>query len=84
MPEKQQYNNILKQLIAYLFIMVIFFSCSSKKAAIKDTSLYDTGTRFEEVNEKINKRDYGKQGRYLRILKRGTHQKNMQPSRRYE
>jgi outer membrane protein assembly factor BamD len=69
MPEKQQYNNILKQLIAYLFIMVIFFACSSKKAAIKDTSLYDAGARFEEVNEKIKKRDYEKAREILGDIK---------------
>jgi outer membrane protein assembly factor BamD len=69
MPEKQQYNNILKQFIAYLFIMVIFFSCSSKKAAIKDTSLNDAGARFEEVNEQIKKRDYEKAREILGDIK---------------
>ena len=68
MPEKQQYN-ILKQLSAYLFIIVVLFSCSSKKAALKDTSLYNAGARFEEVNAKINKRDYEKAREILGDIK---------------
>ncbi|MBI5675688.1 MAG: outer membrane protein assembly factor BamD [Nitrospirae bacterium] len=69
MPEKQQYNNILKQLLASLFVMVFFFACSSKKAVIKDTSLYDAGARFEEVNEKIKKKDYEKAREILADVK---------------
>ncbi|MEW6714501.1 MAG: outer membrane protein assembly factor BamD [Nitrospirota bacterium] len=69
MPGKEQYNNILKQLLAYFFIMVISVACSSQKAAIKETPLYDAGVRFEEVNENIKKRDYEKAREILGDIK---------------
>lgn len=69
MTEKKQFSNILKQLAAYFFVMVICFACSSKKAAIKDTPLYDAGARFEEANEKIKKRDYEKAREILGDIK---------------
>jgi len=45
------------------------FACSSKKTAVKDTSFDDPVARFEEVNEKINKRDYEKAREILEDIK---------------
>jgi len=70
MPEKHTpYNIIYKQLLVSFFVMVISFACSSQKAAVKNASLYNAESRFEEVNEKIKKKDYEKAREILGDIK---------------
>jgi outer membrane protein assembly factor BamD len=46
------------KLILSFFILIIFIACSSDKAAVKKTPITDPTALFEEVKEKIAKRDF--------------------------
>jgi outer membrane protein assembly factor BamD len=69
MSGKTLHNTVTRQLIVYIFVMLLFCGCALKKAALKEPSLYDAGARFEDVNEKIGKRDYEKAREILEDIK---------------
>jgi outer membrane protein assembly factor BamD len=57
------------KLILTLFIFIIFISCSSDKSAVKKTPISDPTALFEEVKEKIAKRDFEEARSILKDIK---------------
>lgn len=57
------------KLILTFFIFIIFISCSSDKAAVKKTPIFDPTALFEEVKEKIAKRDFEEARSILKNIK---------------
>ena len=64
-----KYPDISLKLILTFLIVIVFFACSSDKAAIKKTRISDPAVLLEDVKEEIKKRDFEEARKILKDIK---------------